>query len=167
MWRIKAIPPLLNVFIFCFPCSGERELRRVPFKGVCAAPAVLVPESFRTVVRCPFGECAYCARISLHSAFSLAVRVPERLWEFAPSVEPGTSTVPPLSSAKLFSSILLKLSSDFPPMSRLQCVCGCASAHVRRCRNRATRAPPRAYIAFCLYLSGFRRCICFQDSWHE
>ena len=58
--------------------------------GVCAAPAVLVPESFRTEVRCPFGECAYCARISLQSAVSLAVREPERLWEFAPSVEPGT-----------------------------------------------------------------------------
>ena len=48
--------------------------------GVRAAPAVLVPDSFRTLVRCPFGECAYCARISLQSAFSLAVHEPEPLW---------------------------------------------------------------------------------------
>ncbi len=116
MRRINALPPFCKVFISCSQCSGETELRRVPFKGVCAAPAVLVPESFRTVVRCPFGECADCARISLHSAFSLAVHEPERLWEFAPSVEPGTLAVPLLSSAKLFSIILLELSSDFPPI---------------------------------------------------
>src|ERR1700761_2085628 len=71
------------------------------------------------LVRCPFGECAYCARISLQSAVSLAVREPERLWEFAPSVEAATlrSRLSLLRSCVVvfFAWLLLHSSSDRAP----------------------------------------------------
>jgi hypothetical protein len=63
--------------------------RREPSRWVLAPlPLYRYLRVSARTVRCPFGECAPRARISLQSADSLAVREPERLWEIAPSVEP-------------------------------------------------------------------------------
>ena len=71
----------------------QQAIRTAPpdSSGLCAAPPVLVPESFRmSPCVAPSVDAGLLACISLQSAKpSLAVRQPERLWEFAPSAEPA------------------------------------------------------------------------------